>query len=184
MHSTVSLLGVVDITCSIVITETFVQRNRGNHWSSLTQPLPFPCAQLTETGVIVIRPQAWGFPARLFYEPSHSRNRPAGRCLGHQRACCSPRRLWPWRRWLVWARPLLGAAVVGAVVGATVYGGRDRTVYVERQPVYYAPPRCTCNRHHSRCTTSRTTHPRHRPQATALITARHRCTTARHAGNG
>lgn len=36
--------------------------------------------------------------------------------------------------------PLLGAAVVGAVFGATVYGGRDRTVYVERQPVYYAPP--------------------------------------------
>ncbi|EPJ8756219.1 TPA: hypothetical protein ACNV18_002872 [Pseudomonas putida] len=41
-----------------------------------------------------------------------------------------------------WYRPgpLLGAAVVGAVVGATVYGGRDRTVYVERQPVYYGPP--------------------------------------------
>ncbi len=24
--------------------------------------------------------------------------------------------------------------------GATVYGGRDRTVYVERQPAYYGPP--------------------------------------------
>lgn len=36
--------------------------------------------------------------------------------------------------------PVLGAAVVGAMVGATVYGGHDRTVYVERQPVYYAPP--------------------------------------------
>lgn len=36
--------------------------------------------------------------------------------------------------------PLLGAAVVGAVVGATVYGGHDRTVYVERQPAYYGPP--------------------------------------------
>ncbi|NIE77390.1 hypothetical protein F3J44_11870 [Pantoea sp. Tr-811] len=36
--------------------------------------------------------------------------------------------------------PLLGAAVVGAVVGATVSGGHDRTVYVERQPAYYGPP--------------------------------------------
>ncbi|MBK4987903.1 hypothetical protein [Pseudomonas sp. S36] len=36
--------------------------------------------------------------------------------------------------------PLLGAAVVGAVIGATAYGGHDRTVYVERPPVYYAPP--------------------------------------------
>ncbi len=36
--------------------------------------------------------------------------------------------------------PLLGAAVVGAVVGATVSGGHDRTVYVERQPAYYSPP--------------------------------------------
>ncbi|MFJ4349034.1 hypothetical protein [Pseudomonas sp. NPDC089401] len=35
--------------------------------------------------------------------------------------------------------PLLGAAVVGAVVGATVSGGHDRTVYVQQQP-YYAPP--------------------------------------------
>lgn len=36
--------------------------------------------------------------------------------------------------------PLLGAAVVGAMVGATVSAGHDRTVYVERQPVYYGPP--------------------------------------------
>ncbi|AXM95175.1 hypothetical protein ACU5P1_14520 [Pseudomonas plecoglossicida] len=36
--------------------------------------------------------------------------------------------------------PLLGAAVVGAVVGATVSAGQYRTVYVERQPVYYGPP--------------------------------------------
>ncbi len=33
-----------------------------------------------------------------------------------------------------------GWGVVGAVVGATVYGGHDRTVYVERAPTYYAPP--------------------------------------------
>ncbi|EJT83800.1 hypothetical protein PPS11_30066 [Pseudomonas putida S11] len=79
--------------------------------------------------------------------------------------------------------PLLGAAVVGAVVGATVYGGRDRTVYVERQPVYYGPPPVY------RATTATagvlpavlrasTT----RPRATAPTTARHRCITARHAG--
>lgn len=33
--------------------------------------------------------------------------------------------------------PVLGAAVVGAVVGAAVSGGHDRTVYVERAPAYY-----------------------------------------------
>lgn len=36
--------------------------------------------------------------------------------------------------------PLLGAAVVGAVVGATVSAGHDRTVYVQQQPAYYGPP--------------------------------------------
>lgn len=39
-----------------------------------------------------------------------------------------------------WYGPVIGAAVVGAVVGSALYGGRDRTVYVERQPVYYGPP--------------------------------------------
>jgi len=37
------------------------------------------------------------------------------------------------------AGPILGAAVVGAVVGAAVSGGQDRTVYVDREPTYYAP---------------------------------------------
>ncbi|MDZ5603728.1 hypothetical protein SJI00_13175 [Pseudomonas sp. RP23018S] len=38
------------------------------------------------------------------------------------------------------AGPVLGAAVVGAVVGAAVSGGHKRPVYVEREPTYYAPP--------------------------------------------
>lgn len=33
---------------------------------------------------------------------------------------------------------VVGAAVVGAVVGSALYA--PRTVYVERQPVYYSPP--------------------------------------------
>ncbi|MCU1731910.1 MULTISPECIES: hypothetical protein [unclassified Pseudomonas] len=37
------------------------------------------------------------------------------------------------------AGPILGAAVVGAVVGAAVSGGHDRTVVVERAPAYYPP---------------------------------------------
>lgn len=42
--------------------------------------------------------------------------------------------------WHGGAGPVLGAAVVGAVVGAVVSGNHDRTVYVERQPAYYGPP--------------------------------------------
>lgn len=36
--------------------------------------------------------------------------------------------------------PLLGAAVIGAVVGAAVSGGQDRTVHVERETVYAPQP--------------------------------------------
>lgn len=36
--------------------------------------------------------------------------------------------------------PIIGAAVVGAVVGAVVSNSHDRTVYVEREPAYYPPP--------------------------------------------
>jgi hypothetical protein len=38
------------------------------------------------------------------------------------------------------AGPLLGAAVIGAVVGAAVSGGQDRTVHVERETVYAPQP--------------------------------------------
>ncbi|WP_462402712.1 hypothetical protein [Pseudomonas sp. Marseille-QA0332] len=38
------------------------------------------------------------------------------------------------------AGPVIGAAVIGAAVGAAVYGGGDRSVHVERQPAYYPPP--------------------------------------------
>ncbi|KIQ30757.1 MULTISPECIES: hypothetical protein [Pseudomonas syringae group] len=40
-----------------------------------------------------------------------------------------------------WGGPAVVGALVGAaVVGAAVSSSRDRTVYVERQPVYYQQP--------------------------------------------
>lgn len=39
-----------------------------------------------------------------------------------------------------WAGPAVVGAIVGGVVGAAVSSGRDRTVYVEQQPVYVQRP--------------------------------------------
>jgi hypothetical protein len=39
-----------------------------------------------------------------------------------------------------WAGPAVVGAIVGGVVGAAVSSGRDRTVYVEQQPVYVQQP--------------------------------------------
>lgn len=92
--------------------------------------------------------------------------------------------------WHGGAGPVLGAAVVGAVVGAVVSGNHDRTVYVERQPAYYGPRRCM-SRPRRRCTTSRTrrirlwsaTYRCRRRITASATTARHRCTTDRPAGS-
>ncbi len=80
--------------------------------------------------------------------------------------------------------PLLGAAVVGAVVGATVYGGHDRTVYVERQPVYYAPPPVYVQPPPQPLYYQPYYAPPRRHRATAPIMGRRRCITGHRAGKG